>query len=53
MFTQKRTLIVIGAVVLALGLAAPASAKPELPEGYKLPAAEPACGRRWPCRARR
>ena len=41
MFTQKRTLIVIGAVVLALGLAAPASAKPELPEGYKLPAAEP------------
>jgi hypothetical protein len=41
MFTQKRTLIVIGAVVLALGLVAPASAKPELPEGYKLPAAEP------------
>ena len=41
MFTQKRTLIVIGAVVVALGLVAPASAKPELPEGYKLPAAQP------------
>jgi hypothetical protein len=41
MFTQKRTLIVTGAVVVALGLVAPASAKPELPEGYKLPAAQP------------
>ena len=41
MFTQKRTLIVIGAVVVALGLVAPALAKPELPEGYKLPAAQP------------
>jgi hypothetical protein len=41
MGTGMHKLIVIGSVVAALGLVGPAFGEPALPEGYKLPSAEP------------
>jgi hypothetical protein len=41
MGTGMQKLIVVGAVVGALAMVAPAFGKPALPEGYKLPSAQP------------
>jgi hypothetical protein len=41
MGTGMQKLVVIGAVVGALAVVAPAFGKPALPEGYKLPSAQP------------